>query len=445
MKTIFRHTCYLVFGCMLAFFNVACQTVQQKESVQVISLIENSSVVELEAEAALTRWEADLQLHDLVHANALYRDLYHERPDDINFQWGYYFTSIVLSSLGIGPSWEENNALFSKLSPAAKSNLASPGRLAYLDGLKAEEDNEALVSHLKKAIEQHPLDGFSWYHYSMIMEDNKSHWFSVALAKQAYLLNSESEEYAFQVADALNDVIQSSECIYEQEELSKKAASYYTKAAFLNPQEQVYIDNIALQYLRLGVIPIAYAKSKEAFEMSPNAWNADHYAVSSLLLRKYDEAGYAANALLNDMNDVSAFGTHAMLAASKGEWNGAVAHYEQFMSNSAASFYESLVYLWLLGISGAQAGLDFQSVAASTEWEKSILHFLSDADAHPNVLVDLASDRCEKTEAHFYTAMKHWFLGDESAVKSHLTHAVEYRNTLFIEYMWATILLRQGF
>ena len=400
----------------------------------------NALALEQEANAALQRWDSRYQVQDIEQAYELYKEIYQQRPDDVNIQRQYYNSSILMSSLGSGPSKAENATLFSKLNPLVKAVVASPGRLAYLEAVGKHESTEQLVDHLKNAIVQHPTDAFAWYEYSTLMEKEKNRGFAVALAQQAYALNPESDKYAFQLADTLNDVIQSQACRYDQDELAKKAVTYYAKASTLRPNEQLYLDNIALQYLRLGVIPIAYSEAKKAFELEHNIWTAKHYAISALLLKKFDEARLATDLLINKLDSSEGYSLAALISASQGDWSQAQADYERYNRDNKLSLYQHIFRQWLLAIANNLDAFDVSKLKANNAWEASILNYLQDATSPMDSLIQIPDDTCRKTEAHFFTAMRYWFAGDKFNSKKHLLETRRQGATLYSEYLWASVM-----
>lgn len=364
------------------------------------------------------------------------------QPDNINIQQAHYETLAWASLSKQNYSEADIVAAYDALHPAIRKNAVAPAKITY-----ARESNTAtpkeLIPILTRAIKQKPRDSHTWKELSEVFAETDNNWMAMATAEQAVQYNPESSENNQRLAYAINGIIEENSCHFDQKALIKRSAYYGAKAATLDKENEQVSGLVGLQYTRLGLHPLALKFATKAYEQTPDAWHGSLLIDTYINLRKYQEASELALSLLQAEADYAEpYRDFALYHASNGNWAKASENYSQLADSSPSNLYYHLVNHWLNSMkNGTPTPIALGAVEAGTDWEQNIADYLK-LNTPPETLVSLATDSCERADAHFYTAMRYWHEDNTEMAKKHLKLTRKQGATWFQEHFWADVLLK---
>ncbi|WP_188150865.1 hypothetical protein [Teredinibacter waterburyi] len=381
-----------------------------------------------------------------------------ETPDNVFVQKAHYLSHYMSFIYTNDFDLQLLTKLYAEMNPVIKADTPPPSRITYAKALINNADNKTLIELTLNTIAEQPESAFSWHSLSEHYEQEKYDWLALAAAQQANRLSADNPEYLYQLGDSINDIIQQNNCVYEEREYAKRAVSYIAKAAAKAPN-QLYYDNASLQYLNLGLFPLAYDQSKKAWDLERNAWTAWHYGYSSLYAGRYNEAIGPAKFLIDTNNGKGAYHLLAIAHVGLNQREQALDALENLEKRSKKSstaspefqptVFDKISILWLNALlngsdrATALANLKLDSIAGKDDWHTAIMQkFTHGSETANSTLIAQAKNDCEQTEAYFFDAFYAWTQGDNNQTKTLLKKTTNSSATRYYEYMYAWVLQR---
>ena len=376
-------------------------------------------------------------INALSRAAAMYRVVYLRHPENAAIQESYYQNLFMRDLIRSEVASSDLITLFDSMNPLVKASFNPP---SYIDFLVAEEDNRPFderLDLLQKSLREQPYSGGLWFALSELYEEMENPWMATAAAKRAVELEQESEEFIYQFGDSINDIIESSSCSYDETELLKSSVRLYAKSSKMRP-DQLNYDNTALQYHRLGLLPLALQNAISAYELDKNQWTVEHYIELLINLGRYSQA---EDILLQSgqLIDTYPHEYHAMVTVAMDGDRQPLANYFEERSHQDNALWVARWH-WIKRLQGEEISKpDFSVLKGDTPWESRIGEYLY-SESSGNELIDEAVTGCEKTEAYFYTAYKKWLQGDSENALEKLNLVTKQNARRYYEYMWAPII-----
>lgn len=383
------------------------------------------------------------QVGPLLISEKLFEKSLSMQPDNVNIQQAYYETLAWASLVKKDYSEKSVQEKYNALHPVIQKEMVPPAKITYFrlaDTANAQE----LLPILKRAVQQKPYDAHTWKALSETYAELDNNWMAIASAEQALQYKPDEGEYLGRLAYALNGLIEERSCHFEEKELIKRSAFYGTRAATLTKKNDLYSGLVGLQYMRLGLHPLAHQFAKRSYESAPDAWSGSLLIDSYINLGKYDDAAQIAQSLLDQKADYqAAYRDLALQQASLGQWAQASALYNQFTRQTQTNLYNLLIGGWLEALAtGKPLAIDLSQVQPNGDWETRIYEHLTTETGEPHYLTAHAKDICERADAHFYTAMHYWQNNQKQKAKEHLNLSRKQGATWFQEHFWADVLLK---
>ncbi|WP_045827030.1 tetratricopeptide repeat protein [Teredinibacter turnerae] len=425
----------------------ACGSVSTKSPLAPNSVGEQANTIEAGMNA-YRDYHNGGTVKDLARARSLLGEAHASAPLNPMVQKFYYLAEFFNCIETAGDGLLDLVVLYRSLSPVVQRETPPPWRISYALIADTDSRRETIDPVLRALLKEEPFNASSWYMASKYYESQKAYWMSLAAAKRAVTLNADSASYLYRYGEAVNDVLQESPCRYDESAYARTAASYISRAAAKDPQ-QLYLDNSALQYLRLGLFPLAYSQAKKAWELEKNWWTATHYVQAALLTQHYNEAGPVIVYLQETHDDSQALVFEAQRQLGLGDKAAALLAITQ-QQNRFTALYEKNAFkatqqhiqlAWVEAlITQGRLNLGLDDVAVQSGWLQQIIdHIQQPIDG--SELMESAATSCMETDAHFYQAISLWRSGAVSEARSELSLAAKSKATLFDEYIWARILL----
>ena len=375
-----------------------------------------------------------------------------QTPDNIYYQKMYYLALYISTGMQQNLSeFDTLKSLYNTLHPIVQADTPPPSRLRWLAAQDTEDDLTALTPVLQDMIREQPRNAQSWHTLSEHYEQRKLYWLAIYASQQANQLLPNNPDIMYQLGDSLNDIIQQSDCRYEQREYAKLAVGYIAKAAAKKPS-QLYYDNASLQYLRLGLFPLAYLQAKKAWELEQNHWTAWHFGTAAIFNKRYEEALQAADHLINSEKENSAYSLKAQAHIGLGQTeqaNKALTTLVESAANtegkkpSATPKEDPLLVIqasWIGALINRQNPSINTIGLGETSWQETIVAQVKAKQVEPS-LSSYAANECQLTEAYFYQAYIHWLNNKPEKSRALLQKARDSSATLYDEFIWATIIL----
>lgn len=370
------------------------------------------------AQSFYTLWDTHKKREDLEEAYRYSKAAYNARPFNLVAQKLYYTVLVNLGFQFDDVTEDELALAFDALHPNVKADSAAPAKILYARNIRLKAEADALVPYLYRAIKQKPNDAHTWRQLSEQLAVLGQYDLSISSANIGNHIEPNTDYSSFAVAKAYNNKIESGECFYSDVTSIKRAAFHSAKSAKI--KESDYANGfVALQYLRLGLYPLAHQFAVKANDKTHDKWSTTLLVDILLNLKRYNQA--LELTIQNGKRDPYLVAlSESMLALSESRLHDARLWYQKSYNNK--SIYHVLVENWLTSlIEGKNVPINISPELPNNPWEKSLGTFLK----YPNIfksshLIEKATNVCRKTDAHFYTAMQFWREGNIGAAKKHL-------------------------
>lgn len=392
------------------------------------------------------------QAEDLVYAETVARLAYREVPDDIHRQDIYYKTQFLRTALTSADDLSNLKALYQSLNPVLAQHLTPPNKIRYSEAIRGGKTTEEKIALIKEVIQEQPLFSDGWYELARLYDDSQHYWLALYPALKAVELNPEVAEFQFQAGYALESLVDQNECLYPDNRYLKAALPHYIAASNIQKNE-LYLDNSALIYLRLGLAPLAYRLAKESWAIKPNRWNSVHLAQAALLLGKFQQAADIATHAVTDHKAVEAKFILAAIAISRQQWDDAQMWLGRYLNDqqrsapdgSDTAFFTSQALAWVNALAvNDRHHYQALNLPPQNRWSQQIAKALSlpVTSTQQPTLYALATNDCQRTEALFYEAMIAWLNGDTATTLEKLATTKNQGIPLFHETILAKALLQ---
>lgn len=390
------------------------------------------------------KWEQNEQNIDaLKRAIYFFQQAFEQRPDNVNIQFNLYQATVSLAIVQQKLDDSALELLFSKLSPVVYSEVSAPAFIRFLVDKYAQGDQantSQLIALIKQAIKQNPYVVNQWIALSELLAADGQVDLAIASAKMANRKAPELASAVFQLGSAFNAKAEVGQCVYEHLPLINQSAQLLARSAKLNPQSNNYAEFAAFQYLRLGLIPIAYQMSKMSFEQQPTYWNGLIYAESSLLMAKYDAVDKAILGLKNLGQQQLANRLTLLSAMAQQDKSKAIKLVDQILDEKSYDFfdiYNSVIADYILEIDGS----DSITYNRFKDTDPIVLFLKSKDKNAETVLLAQAKTLCSQSDIEFFIGLKALKNNQLFTAKIYFEKVLNLKAYRQSSYFWSKILL----
>ncbi|VUD52427.1 hypothetical protein TDB9533_01627 [Thalassocella blandensis] len=447
VSTLRPYTWLLILCCGLN----ACSTVTTPPQKPARVLLDASDYYEQGVDAYKT-WSENEDINQLQLSRQYLEKAYQLNPHALATQVELYRTKYILTALA--NDTQNIKALedfYSTMNPIARSAMAPPAILEYhiRKGLNATP--ESLIQDLHKALEQSHYNAQTWTNIADHYFDYQQYSLATAAAKVAYDFSPDNAYFAHEVGRTLSAQAKESNCVYEEKELLKRSVHYINQASVLEKDNWQYLSNASLQYLNLGLAPLAWNQAQKAVDISQNMLTVIRYLEIAVILGKYQEAYTMLNSFLNgEENDLSDFKYErvftllAILSFNDGD--KALSDRFVFQANKFASdhFYQ-LHSRWLYKSDENTFQSSLEKAQNLNEADKLQVEYLKqDSSMTIEDLLAHANNVCQTSEFYFTAADKAFINGELDLARHYLEKVKEQKALRDLSYLWASALLDKG-
>lgn len=390
-------------------------------------------------------WGESFSPTDLNKSYALFKKALKKQPDNIQYQKAFYLVLFATSIL----ENQHNEAVLEKhfyaTHPAIRPSIAAPAKSTFIKAKASNRPREELLPILQRAIQQQPYDPYPWLELSQIYAKQDKYWLAAATAKQAQNLDPESGAPSYQLGLQLNNIADARLCANNTKTLSQQAIKHISRASSKEPNNADYLYAQAYIYQVLDLMPLALMQVKKAIANEETQWNLRLHIQILLNLKKYKEAKELSRRLIKQFENNDGYLFLALGHAGLKEWGDSYDAYKIYKLHSKPSVYHDFILKWLANLDKNPQEVPGVPIFNSRgEWEHKVHKFIySNSVEKEEDLLYQATNTCEKTLGHFFSAYKIWFNEDEpiELVKQHLLEAKSLRILRYPEYYWAQSLL----
>ncbi|MCB1668363.1 MAG: hypothetical protein KDI24_08390 [Pseudomonadales bacterium] len=382
----------------------------------------------------------------LTEAVSEYKKALDRHPDNILIQKSYYQAVFQKAMLVDKSVTEEVRAAYLKLHPLIKVTLSHPELLKFFFKMDAGADHHELIDLLQTILVYQPRSDVVWGMLSDLYSRQEKYWLAAAASQRALQLAPNYPPYLFDLGSRINSIAEGTECVYDERTLLKASVRYMAKAAAKDKTKQIYTDTTSLQYLRLGLFPLAYSEAKKAHQIQEDAWSTGHLFDAALHMGFFNEISPLAEQLVVEFDDIGGYEGQALHALFSGKKQAAFKHLLRYRELYGNNILVELRTRWIAGITGQEyPPVLLNQLEAENEWQQRILDYTKafssgDVVVGRESLVKAAITGCEKTEAYFYTAYFYWLDGNTDKARKHIQKVNSGTATRYSEYLWSKVL-----
>ncbi|WP_016955256.1 tetratricopeptide repeat protein [Catenovulum agarivorans] len=237
-------------------------------------------------------WLIDQQdISSLQQAEVYLANLYQREPNNVRAQFYYYRVLISLALVNKATDLTQVEKLFKQLDKSLYNELISPAYLKFLIAqetqAKAQANQPAYLQKLEnllyQSMQQNPYSAMNWKALSEVKVKRGEHELAIAAAAIAQNMEPNLAEFAYQLAEAYNQKAESLGCVYDNAEFIQQSAGHLAKASALEPENPGYKQYSAVQYQRLGLLPLSAHLANQVQQSSPSYWSTLLLAENSIL------------------------------------------------------------------------------------------------------------------------------------------------------------------
>lgn len=433
---------------LLLFTLVGCGAVAVKEPEY--KILEPATVSLNIAVKYHEKWKATGEFDVFMNAMRYYRNAYELRPEDINIQAYYYDMQLLVAKNVEYEDFEEKlSEIYEKLDPLVRKKYSPPSLLAYTIGKDMDVSDAVQQQFLIKALKQSPQNPEVWGAASEHYSNLGNYYLSLAAAKKAWEVDSESTESANNLGVAYQLLAEDMDCDAQSKDYHQQSLKYYLDAVKRDSSSMLYLLNSAQGYSNIGLTPLASSQLKKVDVTGKDAVRPDIVGARIALIEgRYDHAAvivkrlYESNALSEhginwDATEVYFFTKLLQMLGYSFDYSFAKPPSSLVgWKNGVKPFFENF-YEFTLGKSGVVS--DEQALFDKPE---SLLSRRI-RDVVENGESEIESDlfQCQKTSYYFALAAHASKVGDEASVKEYLAKVLNEKGYYSYEYLWAKAVL----
>ncbi|MER2494133.1 tetratricopeptide repeat protein [Catenovulum sediminis] len=379
----------------------------------------------------------------LVSALAHFERAYSLYPDNVRLQYYYYRSLLALGLLNGGAQLIKIETTFARLNPSLYPELVAPAYLEFLLAQQDKVDPSVLFSLLRKAMQQNPYSAMNWNAMAQVMSKEKSYDMAIAAAAVANHMQPNTAEYLYQLGDNLNLKAEQNSCVYEEKSLISQSARYLAKAASLQPENYGFKQYAAIQYLRLGILPLSQQLSKQAFQQAHSYWNALTYAESAILLDNLEEAKEVIELIEHEYSKELALRLTLMVAILEQDTQTLAEAHQQLDDIGAIKQLDIF--------SAAMLDMAFEHTAENAivknelSGQNDMVRYLyMPTKLRQKNLMEAATTTCNLTDIHFLMALTAFQKQEYEKAIKHLRLVKELKNTRQTSFHWAHVLWQKS-
>ncbi len=391
--------------------------------------------------AAYKQWQQQDDWQALERAQRSFARALEQRPDNLRLQLAYYQTLYALAERDWGRWHRTLQQHFDAVNRVARYDLSPP---AYLQHSLLPDDASLQRRRqlLQRAVAQQPRAEQAWYVLSAVFMGEDTPQLALHAARIASELKPEVAAFAYQLGDVYDRLSYTTrDCTYPPDSLTRNAIRHLSRAVSLAPDDAAYHDHLAMLYSRVGLYPLALQEARTAYRLEASDWNRDTLARALLDVGQSQAALAHYQALVDTDFASEAVEGLALIHGARGQWQRAQTLYTRSFGEREPDIYQYLIRQWQRALGGQPLAprADWQ-VETRNSWEADILRYVVSGGDFD--LVARADNRCQLTEAHFYTAMRDWLEdGDAGSHRRHLQQVMDLGVHNYGEFFWARAIL----
>lgn len=389
----------------------------------------------------LENYSENNSVHDLYLAELEFKRALQAMPDNVQAQRLYYITLQNLAAKFPGTWFDIFAENFHTLNPRLKELMAPPALLEYRFLEARQAPAEEKIAAVKRAIKQQPASSRSWIILSVLYEQEGQMYLALHSALIAKTIEPDAPTVLYRVGDLYSTIAEHKSCSTEWPELSKRAIKNIAKAAALEHDSYFFKEHLSRLYINLGLYPLALDVAKQAVDLESNPSTNEALGLALLHMGEHKRAQQIFKELTKDDNAAWLNLELSLTAIYENNWNRASEYSNKLSRHYPENLYDFLVSHWLTQINTKSNELPTPlHVSAKDQWQQEIKGYFR-RETQRDRLIKKATNKCERTEAFFHTAMRYWLDGETQHAKDYLQRVLNERVYSYNEFLYAKALL----
>ena len=399
-----------------------------------------SSYYQQQTEEHLQRFYRTNSIADMKGAVTAARQLYRVKPDDIRSQDKFYKVLFQHDFILLEYASPELNTLFGDLDKNLQPLLSPPEMIAWY----LNQYQSGVIKDLRNLMQRYPGNRHVLTALAAAYNETEQYWMASAVSSQAMRLYSNNADLQEELGYALKQVASADGCRYNHKSLMRSAATHMAKAAVNDPTEYRYSESSYL-FLSLGIVPLAKREAELALKTEDGRYARAALADVAAVAGDFATAFEQTNINNKGLSETTIQEYRAMYYFQQAEADNMLAEFNQQKDIAGKkAILDELRARWMTALAGvAYTPTPIEETTAELPWLKTIKeYFLSyeQGQGDADYLIAQASDVCERSEAHFYTAYRFWLDGETEKALEQLKLSRKQPAYFYYEYIWQPLI-----
>ena len=358
--------------------------------------------------------------------------------------YNIYYDDVVK---GNNHSLEKARAVFNQLSPHMREQLNAPSLAYFLQRYIAQRDSTGknsneLFDALLAAMREQPGSDKAYIQLAKMYRSQGLYPLAIATLKLGEANQVKTPGFFQTLAETYEERAEASGCTYEKSDALYRATNYYQKAIPLAAEKAELHYQLAQTFIDNNHAQLAINEMETVLELAPTAenfaWAAQTWSTlgnnkhAFRLLDKAKQQGLADS-------DTA----YHEIYMNAGDWMKAALSFTGYLqARQEISVYDAIK----ADIIRDQTEWDFskltraKKLAVRNEWEGAVYAYWTEK-INRQQLEHAASNRCERTEYHFYSGYRDYRAGNTATARQHFHAALQQNTYRFIERPLASYFL----
>ncbi|EWH08455.1 Sel1 domain-containing protein [Catenovulum agarivorans DS-2] len=393
-------------------------------------------------------WLQDQQdIDSLKQARGKLATLYEIEPNNVRAQFYYYRVMISLALVEKSKNLSEVEQLFEQIDSSLYHELIAPAYLQFLIAQEVQPKSQTsqpeflqkLEDFLYVAMQQNPYSAMNWKALSETKVKQGDYDLAIAAAAMAQHMEPNLAEFSYQLAEAYNQKAESLGCVYDYADYIEKSAGHLAKASALEPENPGYKQYTAVQYQRLGLLPLSAHLANQVQQVAPSYWSTLLLAENSILTGQAQQTLAFGETMQLEYSNILGLKMQfigAVMANNGAEMKRLAEELSVIVEPKAQDVFTTLMVDYILATTE-----DFDHTKAAYPDKKRILAYLDyTTDLREHRMLNEVTDSCSQSDLNYLVALNAVIQQDYSKGLKYLRQALAskaYRQTSFL---WAKAL-----
>ena len=393
-------------------------------------------------------WLQDQQdIRSLQQAKQHLTALHQREPNNVRAQFYYYRVLISLALVNKTTDLSQIEQVFSKLDSSLYNELIAPAYLQFLIAQelqpKAQQKQASYLDKLENllylSMQQNPYSAMNWKALSEVKVSRGEYQLAIAAAAVAQQMEPNLAEFAYQLAEAYNQKAESLGCVYDNAGYIQHSAGHLAKASALEPQNPGYKQYSAVQYQRLGLLPLSAHLANQVQQSSPSYWSTLLLAENTILSGQAQQTIELGETMQLEYSNVLGLKMQfigAVMANDQELMKGIADEMSKIVQPQALDIFTTLMVDYVMGLT---ANFDYSKTVYPDN--KRILAYLEyPTELREHRILNEVVDSCSQSDLNYLVALNAVIKKDYAKSVKYLRQTEQSKAYRQTSYLWSKAL-----